>query len=489
MAIDKKISELTAASSLGDGDLLEIVQAGTNKKIIGSLISFFSDDGTDLSPKVDGRNIDTLTGYLKTSKIEAQDGAGVTISNDSDEILKIADDGDVFIGDDVTVGDEEDGKYLRIKRIATEGNDEILFGIDKERTCFLNAINAPFNIGTSATQLNLLAAAGGNVSVFTDSESGENREFRIHGYITTSADDKYAYFKVDDTADEFVLDRQDSNITGFKVNMPTEIVNALNITGGLKDDDVTTAIALGDGSNTSFNTTNKTIVGAVNEVNGNIPVANTDKLTISSDGQTAFTLSSTPSSAAAFGLYLNGQLREDTVDYSFSGTNLTWNDPGGLTLKTTDILIAKYNDVGVTTGVKIRHYVATDYNANSGDSRVRAIAGTGGHRFSFPIPSDFNSLVSVYLVGEITSGAAGSGKDIDLSSEYGGMDQASNFYSETDTTTVYDFTGKSGQRTRAIDLSVVLNNIAADQGVGVFVDHNGIGGSINYLWVELKYRS
>jgi len=36
-------------------------------------------------------------------------------------------------------------------------------------------------------------------------------------------------------------------------------------TGGLKDDDVTTAIALGDAGNTSFDTTNKTVVGAVNE--------------------------------------------------------------------------------------------------------------------------------------------------------------------------------------------------------------------------------
>jgi len=41
--------------------------------------------------------------------------------------------------------------------------------------------------------------------------------------------------------------------------------------GGLKDSDVTTPIALGDGSNTFFNTTNKTIVGSVNEVYGLIP--------------------------------------------------------------------------------------------------------------------------------------------------------------------------------------------------------------------------
>lgn len=41
-------------------------------------------------------------------------------------------------------------------------------------------------------------------------------------------------------------------------------------TGGLKDNDVTVAVALGDGSNTSFNTTNKTIIGSGNEIHGEV---------------------------------------------------------------------------------------------------------------------------------------------------------------------------------------------------------------------------
>ncbi len=40
-------------------------------------------------------------------------------------------------------------------------------------------------------------------------------------------------------------------------------------TGGMKDTNVITAIKLGDGSNTSFSTTNKTIVGSVNELYNN----------------------------------------------------------------------------------------------------------------------------------------------------------------------------------------------------------------------------
>lgn len=67
-------------------------------------------------------------------------------------------------------------------------------------------------------------------------------------------------------------------------------------------------------------------------------------------GQTVFTLSSTPNSSAAFALYLNGQLRQDIVDYTVSGTTLTWLDPNGLTLVATDILQARYNNsVGFST--------------------------------------------------------------------------------------------------------------------------------------------
>jgi hypothetical protein len=72
-----------------------------------------------------------------------------------------------------------------------------------------------------------------------------------------------------------------------------------------------------------------------------LPVTN--ELTISANGQTAFTLSQTPANVALVKLYLNGQRRRYTVDFTVSGTTLTWNDPSGLTLKTTDTpLVADY---------------------------------------------------------------------------------------------------------------------------------------------------
>jgi len=70
--------------------------------------------------------------------------------------------------------------------------------------------------------------------------------------------------------------------------------------------------------------------------------ADQEVLPVTTPGQTAFTLSQTPSGTDAFGLFLNGQLRLNPTDYSFSGTALTWNN-AGITLQTTDQLIAWYN--------------------------------------------------------------------------------------------------------------------------------------------------
>ncbi len=75
MALDKKISQLSPAASLGDADLFEIVQSGTNLKLTGTLarseINYFTDDLTDLKPKVDGRHINLLSGSLKDDYVTA----------------------------------------------------------------------------------------------------------------------------------------------------------------------------------------------------------------------------------------------------------------------------------------------------------------------------------------------------------------------------------------------------------------------------------
>jgi len=101
-----------------------------------------------------------------------------------------------------------------------------------------------------------------------------------------------------------------------------------------------------------------------------------EPLTVATPGQTIFTLSEEASGTASFGLFLNGQLRNDPIDYQIAGTTLTWNDPAGLTLKTTDVLTAWYDYSGVLPTVSPIFIAVLDSDAT-------AVTGAG----------TFNSIV------------------------------------------------------------------------------------------------
>ncbi len=128
-----------------------------------------------------------------------------------------------------------------------------------------------------------------------------------------------------------------------------------------------------------------------------------------------------------------------------------------------------------------------DYDSNTADYRTRAVGATAEQRFNFQIPSDFGTLVSVELCGMVSAGAAGSGKDIDLASDYAAVGEIYNQHSESDTGTTYDFTGLTYMWAR-IDLSPVFSALGAGDQCGVLVDHNGIGGTINYFGIILEYN-
>ena len=107
-----------------------------------------------------------------------------------------------------------------------------------------------------------------------------------------------------------------------------------------------------------------------------------ENLTISTPGQTAFTLASTPIDPAKSQLYLNGQLRiyGGGADYTISGTTLTWNDPGGLTLKTTDDFQIWYNisiGGGILDQSQIYYVAKAGDDANNGKSIERPFLTIG----------------------------------------------------------------------------------------------------------------
>lgn len=90
----------------------------------------------------------------------------------------------------------------------------------------------------------------------------------------------------------------------------------------------------------------------VDDVNEFLAIQETIPITV--PGATVFTLDEVPSGVSAFALFLNGQLRNYGVDYIFSGTTLTWLNPGGppITLKTTDVLTAWYDYTPVTPALE-----------------------------------------------------------------------------------------------------------------------------------------
>ena len=132
-------------------------------------------------------------------------------------------------------------------------------------------------------------------------------------------------------------------------------------------------------------------------------------------------------------------------------------------------------------------FIGCDYNANYGNYRVRSLAGTGGQRFTFHVPDNFSSLVSLNLIAICSSGAAGSGRDIDLFSEYGAIDEDYDTHSESNTSITYDFTGKT-DKIIEIDISSVFTSLDAGDYCGIFIDHNAIGGTLYYIGVELQYN-
>lgn len=122
------------------------------------------------------------------------------------------------------------------------------------------------------------------------------------------------------------------------------------VAGGSQVNEIVTVV---DGSSTDSQlATAKAVEDRTSAV-----IAKRDNLTVSSPGQTAFTLSQTPSGNDAFGLFLNGNSVADS-DYSFVGTALTYS---GTALKTTDRLLAWYDWQSPSLLPSLPQYIA--YNS------------------------------------------------------------------------------------------------------------------------------
>ncbi len=144
-------------------------------------------------------------------------------------------------------------------------------------------------------------------------------------------------------------------------------------------------------------------------------------------------------------------------------------------------------DLTAGAGTKEVFFAGADYNGAHGEFRIRSLTASASFNFTFNVPYDFASTISLVAVCIPESGAAGSSKDIDLYSEYGGLGEAHNQHAESDTAATYDLTGTSDE-IYELDLTPVFSSLAAGDYCGLEIDQNSIGGTINYIGIRLKYN-
>lgn len=126
-------------------------------------------------------------------------------------------------------------------------------------------------------------------------------------------------------------------------------------------------------------------------------------------------------------------------------------------------------------------FFAVDENANEENYRVRQLGATGNFNFSFPVPDDFGTLIALDLV--CTPLADLVAVSIDLASDYGEVGELITNTQEASA----EIVSATGLEWSLLDLSPVFSALAAGDYCGVNVDHNGIGTSVDYLFVRQEY--
>ncbi|KKL09049.1 hypothetical protein LCGC14_2569770, partial [marine sediment metagenome] len=187
--------------------------------------------------RITGGNITALTAaQIRTLLVLAESDSVKFVDVDATELsnksgaLKIQPDvqGNVELFGDTDVGDDDNGMEFHVHRRAVERDDTLFFRISKFGDSQINASKKMSftTIGGTDFEISGLYPC----SFFSNSTtSGRNALVTVYGYITAAGGKKYASFQVDDTTDKFILDREDTNILGFKVNFPLEVNGGVQI--------------------------------------------------------------------------------------------------------------------------------------------------------------------------------------------------------------------------------------------------------------------
>ncbi len=209
------------------------VTSGSEGFIVGTLTvtdgSIIDSDGTI---SFSSTNLAT-TGTISTPELY-NTGGDLKIMPDAQ--------GDVHLFGDTDVGDNENGKKLIVWRKAAEGDSRLEFFINSgESGTFRYIGNAgeKFILQNNVGDFGIQESAAGNVKLFTFAAAGDNPSLTQAGYITNGTNEVEISWTVRDTDDYFHLDRENTNILGLKINMPTIIGDGTNYVSVASDGDLT----------------------------------------------------------------------------------------------------------------------------------------------------------------------------------------------------------------------------------------------------------
>ena len=184
------------------------------------------DTGSGLFHKLDG----STTGILNATTIYNSLGN-----------LKIMPDvqGDVGLFGDTDVANGTDGRVFSVNRRAAEGDTYLNFYINDDQVAYIDSnwdISIRSNLASGVIELGAISTnivrLIGTVNAIGEPSGTENLPLRHYGYITADAAQRYITWDLQDGDDWFHLSRSDTNILGFKIEMPVDLVdNSLTTTG------------------------------------------------------------------------------------------------------------------------------------------------------------------------------------------------------------------------------------------------------------------
>lgn len=160
----------------------------------------------------------------------------------------------------------------------------------------------------------------------------------------------------------------------------------------------------------------------------------------------------------------------------------------GITINTVDNSGSDRMDVTVSTslGTKSVLFEVCKYDKILNNYNLDKQAASAAGNFSFVVPHDFASLVSLHMILVPQVGAAGTGKNIDLYSSYGNDGESMTMHSESNTTSTYNL-GTTNTWTK-IDLSSVFSSLTAGDRCGLTIETMGIGGEIYMIGILMVYN-